>query len=158
MKKFVLVAIVILLLAKPVMSNEKLSINPYSVTLSVQDIDVVEQWYKSVLDFETFSSKEYPEFGTRLVFLQNGQTRIELIEDANAKPGIERPDPPAHTAYLGLSQFAFEVADIDNALERVISRAKIIWELQRYPDLGVAFFFLRDPEGNLIQFIQRINS
>lgn len=141
------------------MAEEKLNINPYSVTLSVKNIDVVKQWYESVLDFETLSAKEYPEFGTRLVFLRNGQSRIELIEDTNAKPGIERPDPPAHTAYLGLSQFAVEVPDIDIALEKVTGKgAKIIWELQRYPDLGVAFFFLRDPEGNLVQFIQRINS
>ncbi len=141
------------------MANQKLNINPYSVTLSVKNIEVVKQWYESVLDFETLSAKEYPEFGTRLVFLQNGQSRVELIEDATAKPGIKRPDPPAHTAYSGLSQFALEVPDIDVALEKVTSKgAKVTWELQRYPDLRVAFFFLRDPEGNLVQFIQKINS
>ena len=100
-KIFFLSAIAILLFVKPVMADEKLNINPYSVTLSVKNIEDVTQWYKFVLNFETLSAKEYPEFGTRLVFLQNGQSRVELIEDVNAKPNIERPEPPAHTAYLG---------------------------------------------------------
>lgn len=31
------------------------------------------------------------------------------------------------------------------------------WELQRFPDLNVAFLFVRNPEGNLIQFVQRLD-
>lgn len=66
--------------------------------------------------------------------------------------------PPAHTAVRGVSQFAFQVADIDEAYRALRDRgASFAWELQRYPDLKVAFLFVRDPEGNLIQFVQRLD-
>lgn len=134
-----------------------LEISPYSVTLSVSRIDATARWYQDVLGFELVDSKSYPEFGTRLVFLKHGEFRIELIEDKNSSAGPPRSDPPAHTAVRGVSQFAFQVADIDEAYRALRHRgAKFAWELQRYPDLKGAFVFVRDPEGNLIQFAQRL--
>ena len=133
-------------------------LKPYAVTLSVAKIDSTARWYQDVLGFELVDSKSYPEFGTRLVFLKRGEFRVELIEDGRAKPAAERADPPAHTAILGVSQFAFRVDDIDATQRALAARgAKFAWELQRYPDLKVAFLFVRDPERNLIQFIQRLD-
>lgn len=134
-----------------------LHLKPYSVTLSVSDIEKVAQWYEQVLGFERVSAKDYPQFKTSLIFLANQGFRVELIADGNATTGIKRADPPAHTATTGVSQFAFEVADID-AAHAFLAAKKVTfaWELQRYPDLGVAFFFVRDPEGNLVQFIQKL--
>lgn len=134
-----------------------LELTPYSVTLSVANIADVSKWYRDVLGFQIENTKEYPEFGTRLAFLRHGAFRVELIQDEKAVAVPIRSDPPSHTGILGASQFAFEVADIDTAYATLQRRgAAFAWELQRYPDLGVAFFFVRDPEGNLIQFIQRL--
>jgi len=118
----------------------------------------MSRWYSDVLGFEVVDSKSYPEFKTRLVFLPRGDFRIELIEDGSSKPGPQRADPPAHTAIHGVSQFAFQVPDIEEA-QRVLRERGVTfaWELQRYPDLKVAFLFVRDPEGNLVQFIQRLD-
>ena len=48
----------------------------------------------------------------RLAFLVRDGFRVELIEDANAKPGIVRPDAPAHTSTHGFSQFMFGTDDL----------------------------------------------
>ena len=134
-----------------------LQLKPYSITLSVSNIEVVAQWYERVLGFERVSVKSYPQFKTSLIFLARNGFRVELIADGNVTKGATRADPPAHTATTGVSQFAFEVADINAAHAHLASKkVTFAWELQRYPDLGVAFFFVRDPEGNLVQFIQRM--
>ena len=83
-----------------------LDIKPYSVTFSVANIEKSAGWYQDILGFRQTSSKDYPEFKTRLIFLERDGFRIELISDGNAKPGVKRPDPPAHTAFLGPSQVA----------------------------------------------------
>lgn len=144
--------------AAPITSREtSLELKPYSVTLSVSEIEEAAEWYEQVLGFRRVSAKDYPEFKTRLIFLEKAGFRVELIADGNARAGPERSDPPSHTALLGVSQFAFEVADIDEAHAALAAkRVNFAWTLQRYPDLGVAFFFVRDPEGNLVQFIQRL--
>lgn len=132
-------------------------LKPYSVTLSVA-IESTARWYQDVLGFELVDSKSYPEYGTRLVFLKRGEFRIELIEDSRSTPAPERANPPAHTAVRGVSQFAFQVDDIDATQRALAARGvQFAWELQRFPDLKVAFLFVRDPEGNLIQFIQRLD-
>lgn len=134
-----------------------ITMKPYSVTLSVGDIDGMSRWYQNTLEFRPISAKDYPEFKTRLIFLERDGFRIELIEDARSKAGPERPDPPRHTAMRGVSQFAFEVDSIEATKQQLDQRgAEFAWDLQHYPDLGVAFLFVRDPEGNLIQFIERL--
>lgn len=132
-------------------------LKPYSVTLSVSNIEKMASWYGDILGFRRVSAKSYPEFKTSLVFLENDGFRVELIADGNARAGIRRADPPAHTSVTGVSQFAFEVSNIDEAHAALAAKkVDFAWTLQRYPDLGVAFFFVRDPEGNLVQFIQRL--
>jgi len=146
-------------LASPAQTGKEVSfaLKPYAVTLSVGDVERMTRWYQNTLGFRPVSAKDYPEFKTRLVFLERDGFRIELIEDARSKAGPERADPPGHTALRGVSQFAFEVGNIETTKQQLGERgAEFVWDLQRYPDLGVAFLFVRDPEGNLIQFVERL--
>ena len=58
---------------------------------------------------------------------------------------------------LGVSQFAFEVDDLNEVHAELAEKGAIfVWEMQHYSYLGVSFFFVRDSEGNLVQFIQRL--
>src|SRR5229473_7071713 len=89
-----------------------LSIVPYAVTMSVQDIDASARWYVEKLGFREVQRENYPEFKTSLVFLELNGYRVELIQDGNATSGATRPDPPVHTAIYGISQFAFRTTDL----------------------------------------------
>jgi hypothetical protein len=71
---------------------------------------------------------------------------------------VQRSDPPAHTSLYGVSQFAFETDDVSTLKQELIERdVPIIWEFEN-EELGAKFLFIRDPDGNLIQFLQKLSS
>jgi methylmalonyl-CoA/ethylmalonyl-CoA epimerase len=142
-------------LNKP-MENKLESFKPYSVTLSVADIEKTANWYVEKLGFKIVQRKSYPEFNTSLIFTEKNGFRVELIKDENAVAGAKRPDPPAHSSIHGVSQFAFETDDVLALKQELTAReVSIAWEFEN-AELGVKFLFIRDPEGNLIQFLQRL--
>jgi methylmalonyl-CoA/ethylmalonyl-CoA epimerase len=133
-----------------------LDIKPYAITMSVPNLEATAAWYDEILGFKIEKTKDYPEFKTRLAFLQRGGFRVELIEDANAKPGIVRADAPAHTATHGVAQFIFETTDLATVKARLTAkRIHIHFEFEN-KELGAKFFFIRDPNQNLIAFLQRL--
>ena len=90
------------------------------------------------------------------MFLEKNGFRGELIRDANARADALRPDPPAHTSRPGVSQFAFETDDLAAVRRALEARGvAITWEFEN-ADLGVRFLFVRDPEGTLVQFLERL--
>jgi catechol 2,3-dioxygenase-like lactoylglutathione lyase family enzyme len=138
------------------MGNKLESFKPYSFTLSVADIEKSANWYVEKLGFKIVQRKSYPEFNTSLIFTEKNGFRIELIKDGNAASGTKRADPPAHTSIHGISQFAFETDDVLSLKQELLERdVPIAWEFEN-AELGVRFLFVRDPEGNLIQFLQRL--
>ena len=141
--------------AKP-MGNKLEFFKPYSVTLSVYDVEATANWYVEKLGFKIVQRKSYPEFNTSLIFTEKNGFRVELIKDGNAASGTKRADPPAHTSIHGISQFAFETDDVLSLKQELLERdVPIAWEFEN-AELGVRFLFVRDPEGNLIQFLQRL--
>jgi methylmalonyl-CoA/ethylmalonyl-CoA epimerase len=139
------------------MANSLLSsLRPYAVTLSIADLEALANWYVTKLGFAVVQRKSYPEFNTAVVFLEKNGFRVELIKDGKAVTGVHRQDPPAHTAVHGISQFAFETADVAALKQELRERGvPITWEFAN-DELGVSFLFIRDLEGNLIQFLQRL--
>jgi methylmalonyl-CoA/ethylmalonyl-CoA epimerase len=133
-----------------------LDIKPYAITMSVPNIETTVAWYERVLGFKLDQTKSYPEFKTRLAFLVREGFRVELIEDANAKPGPLRADAPAHTAIHGYSQFMFQTRDLASVKKHMQSlQVPIHFEFENV-ELGIKIFFVRDPNQNLITFVQRI--
>jgi catechol 2,3-dioxygenase-like lactoylglutathione lyase family enzyme len=132
------------------------AVKPYSVTLSVSNLAETAKWYEQKLGFKEVKSKDYPEFSTALIFLELNGFRVELIKDGNARSGITRLDPPKHTASWGISQFAFETRNLAALKSELAAKdVKIVWEFEN-ADLGARFLFVRDPAGNLIQFLQKL--
>jgi methylmalonyl-CoA/ethylmalonyl-CoA epimerase len=133
-----------------------LDIRPYAITMSVPNIETTAAWYDEILGFKVDKTKSYPEFGTKLAFLIRDGFRVELIEDGKAKPGTVRADAPAHTATHGISQFMFGTDDLAKVKARLAEkRVPIHFEFEN-AELGVRFFFIRDPNQNLIAFVQRL--
>ncbi len=125
-----------------------------SVSIAVRNLDETAAWYRDNLGFEMVQHREFPEYKTRIAFLEVNNCRIELIEDQRWQPA-RRPDPPYHTGIQGVSQIAFRVEDMNAVIEQVKQRPiTVAWELITVNDLGMKEFFIRDNEGNLLQFIQ----
>ncbi|MGL4489910.1 MAG: VOC family protein [Rhizobiaceae bacterium] len=133
-----------------------LDIRPYAITMSVPDIEATVAWYDEILGFKVDKRKSYPEFKTKLAFLVRDSFRVELIEDENAKPGIVRPDAPAHTSTHGYSQFMFGTDDLAAVKAKLLVKGVPIHFEFENAELGVRFFFIRDPNQNLIAFVQRL--
>jgi methylmalonyl-CoA/ethylmalonyl-CoA epimerase len=134
------------------------NLRPYAFTMSVPNIQTAAKWYSDTLGFKVEQTKNYPEFKTKLAFLEREGFRIELIEDANAKPGLVRADAPAHTATHGFSQFIFQTSDLSVVKKTMADKGVPIHFEFENAELKIRIFFVRDPNGNLIAFLQRLQS
>ncbi len=127
---------------------------PHSVTVSVRALNIAARWYVEKLGFQEVQRKEYAAFRTSLVFLELNGFRVELIHDGHSNSGAPCPDPPAHTSSFGLSQFALRTADLAAVKRELTTRGvPIVWEFEN-AELGAKFLFIRDADGNLIQYLQ----
>ncbi|MBE9098319.1 VOC family protein [Vacuolonema iberomarrocanum] len=135
--------------------NVLAEVNDISVSLAVKDLDATAKWYQDYLGFKQVLFRDFPEYGTRIVFLEINGISIELIEDQKWT-AIARPNPPQHTTVQGVSQVRFMVHDIEKVLERVKSQPdiEIAWDLIVVEDIGFKEFFIRDNEGNILQFAE----
>ena len=126
------------------------------VSLAVKDLESVCLWYQTYLGFKVVLKRDFPEYGTRIVFLEVNNVVIELIEDQLWKP-VDRPNPPRHTTIQGCSQIRFNVKDIQEVVDRVKRHPEIVieWDLVVVKDIGFKEFFIRDIEGNILQFAER---
>ena len=126
-----------------------------SLSLAVGNLDATAKWYHDNLGFEIVQRKDFAEYATRIVFMEVNGFRLELIEDKRWKP-LERPDPPAHTTFQGVSQIAFFVDNIEEVIKKVQARKlRVAWQLITVAELRMKEFFVRDNEGNIVQFIER---
>ena len=125
------------------------------VSLAVKDLEATARWYRDNLGFQETLRREFPEYGTRIMFLEVNGVVIELIEDQKWQ-AIDRPNPPQHTTIQGVSQIRFKVHNIEQVVERVKSRPdiQIAWDLIVVEDIGFKEFFIRDNEGNILQFAE----
>ena len=130
------------------------SVKNIGVSLAVKNLDATSKWYQEHLGFKESLRRDFPNYGTRIVFLETNGVRIELIEDQKWRP-INRPNPPQHTTVQGVSQITFRVDDIQEVIEQVKSKPiEIAWDLIEVEDIGFKEFFIRDNEGNIVQFVE----
>ena len=125
--------------------------------LSVGDLERSHRFYADVLGFhiteDTFS---LPQFEIRGRVLRNDAgVRIELFERQGARPG--RPGHPADSALVhGWFQVALRVADARATFDHVVAAgATPVMAPRVAPDGRAIFAFIADPDGTLIEFLQR---
>lgn len=133
------------------------SVSNLAACISVANLDETAKWYNETLGFRIFLSIDFPELSAKVAYLENdSNVRIELAENGNfiSSP---RPEPPGHTALQGVSQISFWVNDIDSIREKIRNASiSVAMELITVDELGVKAFFIRDNEGNLIEFLELI--
>ena len=140
------------------MTNQGLApivnVSNLGISIAVKSLEDTSRWYQENLGFREVLRRDFLEYGTRIAFLESSGVRIELIEDQRWKP-VFRPDPPQHTSIQGISQITFRVDGLEAIVERVKKRPiTIAWDLIEVKDIGFKEFFIRDNEGNIIQFVE----
>jgi catechol 2,3-dioxygenase-like lactoylglutathione lyase family enzyme len=133
-------------------SRQLMEVRDHSVTLSVNDIFGMIDWYGENFGFVVDRRADFPDYGTIVIMIRAGDVRIELLHDASFEKFV-RPNPPGHSARQGATQIQFFVDDLAAFVERVKARPdiEIAWDLIDITVLRLKHFFIRDFEGNLIQ-------
>ncbi len=127
------------------------------VGLSVADLAAAVTFFGAAFAF-------VPEFEFELaahrvcgVMLRHSSgMRLELLERAGATPGIQGARPIEALATRGYGHFALQTPDIEPVFAGALAAgASAVVAPSPSPEPGVRFAFLADPEGNLVELVER---
>jgi methylmalonyl-CoA/ethylmalonyl-CoA epimerase len=125
----------------------------HHMAVSVPDMEQALQWYSDALGFELEFSFPIPHINARAALVRRGPLRIEIFEvqNANSLPPDRRipdEDPKTH----GNKHAAFAIRSVAETLQGLKARGVDIVQVIDI-DVGSAIY-IRDPFGNLIEFVQ----
>jgi len=112
-------------------------------TVHVKDIDESIKFYEDVVGLKV--DKRFSGGGkTEIAFLGSGDTQLELIGGAGAYEGN------------GIS-IGFRVDDLDAKMAFVKAKGIAVHSGPFAPNPVTRFFFVQDPDGLLVQFVEQRN-
>jgi catechol 2,3-dioxygenase-like lactoylglutathione lyase family enzyme len=127
------------------------------VGLSVADLDGQVAWYCAAFGLTTAAPFEVKPLGLRGIFVVGEPgLAIELLERAGSVPGIRAADQAEALLTRGYGHICLRVDDVDELHARLLAAgAGERMSPQAAPEPGVRMSFVSDPEGNLIELIDR---
>jgi lactoylglutathione lyase len=126
------------------------------VGLSVGDLDGAVAFYQRAFGFTpefAFTLDPHPIRGRML--LHGSGARLELFAHGESGAGIQGRTPIEALATRGYGHFALSAADIDPVFATALDAASAVVTPRPSPEPGVRFAFLADPEGNLVELVER---
>jgi lactoylglutathione lyase len=125
--------------------------------VSVAALAVSEPFYRDVLGFDRVEDRfEFAEHQLKGVVLVNPQgARVELFERQGSEPTgpHHQLDSPRRQGWF---QFALAVPDIEATFAAVVAAGAVPSLAPTTAPDGVSLVaFVRDPDGNLVEFLQR---
>ena len=128
------------------------------VGLNVADLAKAEAWYAMAFGLEREFATRIDAVGLDIVMLRNPELghRVELLSRPGSGPGLRAADPAEAALTEGYGHIAFGVAGLQAVHSRLLGLgAREIMPPQPSPEPGVRMSFLADPEGNLIELVER---
>jgi lactoylglutathione lyase len=126
------------------------------VGLSVGSLDAAAAFYGNAFGYEPEFAFELPHGIRGLMLLHPSGSRLELFEHPESATGLQGAVPLEALATQGYGHFAWAAPDIRAAFEQaLLAGATPVAEPGPSPEPGVLFAFVADPEGNLIELLQR---
>lgn len=121
--------------------------------VSVPDLEEAIAWYGRVLGYEVEKRFHIAAADADAAMVRKGPLRFELFEVAGAAPLPEdRRHPPADLRTHGNKHCAFRVENLDAFLAEMRDKqADIAFVVKEKFGSGC---FIRDPAGNLIEFVE----
>lgn len=135
------------------------SLNPHHIALSVPNLEETIQWYQNKLGFTATLRRELPQFSTRQAFLELNGFRIEVFEREGSTRTYPSPvNVPDDLLSQGYKHIAFTVNDVNTIAAELTQRnVEIALEPVADKELGFTVFFIKDNNGNLLEFIQTLD-
>lgn len=127
------------------------------VGLSVADLDRQAAWYCAAFDLHETTPFEVAPLGLRGTFVVGAPgLAIELLERQGSGPGIQAADQAEALLTRGYGHVCIRVEDVDATHARLLALgAGERMPPQAAPEPGVRMSFVSDPEGNLIELLDR---
>ena len=127
------------------------------IGLSVADLDAAKEFYSQAFGFSAeFAFELAPHPIRGLMMRHESGTRLELFERDGSAHGIQAATPVDALATRGYGHFALAAPDIDAVFAGALEAgARAVVEPSPSPEPGVRFAFLADPEGNLVELVER---
>jgi glyoxylase I family protein len=131
------------------------------VGLNVANLDSAEQWYCAAFGYVRELALRVDAFELDIVMLIHPERgdRFELLHRAGSTPGLRASDAPQAVLTQGFGHVAFDVRGVDAEFDRLVeSGARAVMTPRPSPEPGVRMAFVADPEGNLVELLDRSGS
>jgi lactoylglutathione lyase len=130
------------------------------VGLAVADPGAAAAWYCDVFGLVTELSLRVDaiDLGIEMLIHPEFGYRVELLHRPDTSVGTDgQPTHPAEAALrAGYGHVAFAVADLDAAYDHAVAwGARPVMPPCPAPEPGVRMAFVADPEGNLVELLDR---
>jgi lactoylglutathione lyase len=127
----------------------------------VADLARAEAWYQKAFGLRREFATRVGAVDLDIVMLrsEDGGYRVELLHRPGSGPGLRAANPAEAALTEGFGHLAFGVPDLCATHSRLLALgAREIMPPQPSPEPGVRMSFLADPEGNLVELVERERS
>ncbi|MEL6928667.1 MAG: VOC family protein [Cyanobacteria bacterium J06600_6] len=131
------------------------------VMISVPNYQETLEWYQDKLNAtieKEWTVDELPDL--QLAYLNVSGFRIEVVGTAKARSGMpDFKDFGEALRTTGIGHFCFRVDSVDDAIAELNEKGVPTFvEAADYPNVGVRVGFVKDNNGNVIEFSGAMNS
>ncbi len=113
-------------------------------TINVNKMEESLAFYQDVVGLE-LNQRFKAKPGIEIAFLGSGETKVELIDDEKKKPVMVGED----------ISLGFDVPSLDEKIDFVKSKGISLYSGPFQPNTQIKYFFVLDPNGLKIQFVDR---
>jgi lactoylglutathione lyase len=127
------------------------------VGLTVADLDAMSSWYCKALDLaiEFEFALDHVDFRGSMLRSSDGW-RLELLCRPESRPGLQAANPVEAALTRGFGHVALDVPDVDAAYDALLALgAEDRMSPRPSPEPGVRMAYVADPEGNLVELLDR---
>ncbi|MFC4785600.1 VOC family protein [Nocardioides sp. MAHUQ-72] len=127
------------------------------VGLTVGDLDAMTGWWSTALglDIELEFALDHVDFRGTMLRHPAGW-RIELLHRPGSVAGLRAADPVEAALTRGFGHVALDVPDVDAAYAALVAAGATDRMSPRpSPEPGVRMAYVADPEGNLVELLDR---
>lgn len=130
------------------------------VGLNVADLPAMTAWYCSALDLEVEFEFALDQFDFRGVMLRSADDwRLELLCREGNVAGLQAANPVEAALTRGFGHLALDVPEVDPAYDALLAAGATDRMSPRpSPEPGVRMAYVADPEGNLVELLDRTAS
>jgi len=119
------------------------------IAVEVSDAEKSADFYCGLLGFTRGDKFEFAERGRTIIFVQLGETCLELLQDAEYEAHVAQPK------MLGFKHLCLQTDDVDAEVERLRAAGVKITMEPFDTQINSRISFFEDPDGLMLGFWQQ---